>query len=92
MVSVPGVVSTDPQEEQKLAPTGFRCPQLLQNTATTLPLRPRRLARVSRLFYERTVRRGVEQSLQRVLPGRLDLTDPPVAVGVVVQLLRSLRQ
>ncbi len=90
VVSVPGAVSTVPHEEQKLASDGLRCPQLLQNTAPTLPRRLRLAARVSLIFYKCAIPRGVEKSLERVRAARLDLAYPTVAIRIVVQLLGSL--
>jgi hypothetical protein len=84
------VGSTDPHDEQKFASGGLRWPQLVQNTSSTLPRHPFRLSRVSLLVEKSAIRIGIEQSAERVFVRRIDLTDPAVSVGVIVELLRCL--
>src|SRR5829696_5864393 len=83
--SSPRTSSGAPQDEQKLAPGGLRCPQLLQKTSATLRSR-------SSAVDEPAVALGVEQAVQ--LGGVLGLEDaqPAVAVGVLVQAFRGVGQ
>src|SRR5829696_5730772 len=78
--SSPRTSSGAPQDEQKLAPGGFRCPQLLQKTSATLRSR-------GSAVDEPAVALGVEQAVQVAGVAGLEEAQPALAVGVLVQAL-----
>src|SRR5215472_14700762 len=91
VVSAGAPDNTAPHEEQKFAPAGLRCPQLLQNTRSTL-VRPRS-APAGLLGDELRVPGRVEQPFRglRRIADR-DHTDPPGPVWVRIELLGRLLQ
>src|SRR5579863_2836907 len=84
------VPSTAPHDEQKLAPAGFRCPQLLQNTPSTLP---RQLSGSPALAGgELAVGGGVEEAADGAGVVGTDFADPASIVRVGVEQFGGIGQ
>src|SRR5215212_5827219 len=74
-----------PHDEQKFAPVGLRCPQLLQKTSATLHSSKSAVD-------ELAVGVGVEQGIQLGCVPGLEDAQPALAVGVLVQALGGIDQ
>src|SRR5665213_1780123 len=81
--------STEPHDEQKFTPIGFRWPQLWQNTSSTvvasiLLVFPGLAGRYSSVGGQTPVCLGVQERIRCARVRRHDLADPPFSVGVLV--------